>query len=198
MSDGDLQHIVSRAVVDGQGKLDGGDLDIAHDAGIVDAQLCGVVFALRVGKGEEAAARKESAVIGVRACQQRIVAAGIHAAHLLVIGGDGPRGVQGVPIIAHAWVEQQGQPCKERDDQQRGGDFIFHCRVLLAAARDGREDPSAPCGRYEDGEKLSDRTCSCAFWSRAARPRRQRAVRRLHRRSWCRCRRSRAASRRSC
>ena len=145
---GDLEHVVVRAVVDGQGDIDGRDLDIAHDAGAADVQETVIFRLLALGQEIAGLAGGERLVIVARGLQHGVVGVVRQALHVLCVAGDGAGGVQRVPVVADARVQKQGQPCGEQQNEQHGRAMFFHLQdsPFLCVCPFGAQGPeNGPC-----------------------------------------------------
>ena len=100
-------------MIDRQGHLDVGDLDISHDAGVVHVQQAVIGPLLLRGQGGAAAPGGQVPVIGPGGVPQVPVAVRVQLADRLVIGRHRPGGVEGVPVVADGGVQQQRQPYKQ-------------------------------------------------------------------------------------
>ena len=145
--------VVVRAVVDGQGDIDGGDLDIAHDAGAADVQEA-VIFRL-LALGQEIAGL-------ARGLQHGVVGVVRQALHVLRAAGDGAGGVQRVPVVADARIQKQGQPCGEQQNEQHGRAMFFHLQdsPFLCFERPGAGAGDRPLQNYR--KDIITRSCSSA------------------------------------
>lgn len=141
MADGDLQHGVLDAVVDGQGDPDGRNLDIAHDAVAGDVQQIFVLPGFFLGGLIAVGVAAQRFVIGLRLCPNLLVGIIVHFSNCFRIAGNGPGLMEGVPPVAYGRVQQQGQPYK-KDQQQHNGRFsMFHIGLSLPLCRAGRNPP---------------------------------------------------------
>ena len=126
MSHGDLQNGFGGAVVDGEGAADGRDLHVAHDAvaGEIQVGVVGRFLFLREKVGGCAAVKGQ--VVGFGFLPDAGVFFLIDVCHFFGVGSDGPGLGEGVPVIADCGVQQQGQPCKENKEEEKGRQFVFH------------------------------------------------------------------------
>ena len=139
----DLEHAVCGAVADGQVHVNGGDLDMAHDARAGHIQQGLVGLPGLVAEGHLLAADRQAVVVVLGGLEQVVIFRLIQVGHGLGVAGDGLGGAGGVPPVADGGVQEQGQACKKDQYKQdgRGIGFLLHCRTLLAAGTG-----SAPAG----------------------------------------------------
>ena len=64
------------------------------------------------GVGAEAGAG-EGLVVPLGVVPEPVQGLAVHGVHHLGVAGNGPGGVEGVPVVADGGVQQQGQPCKK-------------------------------------------------------------------------------------
>ena len=110
---GDLQHLVGGAVVNGQRNIDGGNFDMAHNAGTGGIQQGRIAGQSGFIRNEAVVEPGNGTVIFVGGFPHGIVAGVIDGGHRLRIAGDGSGLVQGVPVVGHRGVQHQGQANEE-------------------------------------------------------------------------------------
>ena len=125
MADGDLQHGLVGAVVDGQGDVDFRDVDVAHDAGAVDIQQ-GVVFLLfLLAHVPEHAAFAELFVVLFGGLEDLLVAVGVELGDRLGVARDGTALVEAVPPVGEGGIDQQPHPDQRHEQHQQGDEILF-------------------------------------------------------------------------
>ena len=113
MAHGDLQHALVHAVVDGQRDLELRDLDVAHDAGTGNIQQRLILRQIFPGLPQRVFPLGQPLVISLGSRPHLVVIIIVQRGHALGVGGDGVGLVEGVPVVADAGVQQQGEPCQE-------------------------------------------------------------------------------------
>ncbi len=128
-----LQNRILGAVVNGQGHIQAGDFDVAHNAHAGHVQQPLIFRLLVVVQKVGVFPAHQGAVIGLGLLPKLTVAILVQLGHLLGIVGDGTGLVRLVPPVGEGGVQHQGQPYDQYEDQKncRG---VFAHRALLAAA----------------------------------------------------------------
>ena len=142
-----LEHRLLRAVVDGQGAVDFGDLDIAHDAAAGYVQQGQVLLPFRFGELVGNGLLRQPGVIRAGGQPQLLVILLGQAGHAFRVAGDGLGLVEGVPVIAEGGVEHDGRPRQQDDDQQDGGQVLFHGAISLPRRAAGARGSFGLCLR---------------------------------------------------
>ena len=111
-------------MIDGQGAVNTGNLDIAHNAqaGNIQQLFIGRFLLLRQQVG--IVPLQKGCVIGGSRLPKGLILVLVQAGDLLGIDRDGPGLVLGVPVIADGGIQQQGQPKKEDQNQQDCNEMI--------------------------------------------------------------------------
>ncbi len=113
MPHGNLKDGFLRTVVDGQGTINAGDFNVAHDAKTGHIQQPLIFRFLLLTEQIGIASRQEGLVIGSGFLPELIIRVVVQIRHLFRIACDGAGLVEGIPVVADGRVQQQGQPYKQ-------------------------------------------------------------------------------------
>ena len=135
MPHGDLQHRIVGTMVDWQGDINVGDFDIPHNPRAVQIQQLVIFCFLLRGDQKRILPLRQPPVIFLGLQEHFVIFFPIQILHLLGIGSHRSSRVQGIPVIAEGWIQQQGHACKKHSNQENGRNMFFHtCRSLLTPA----------------------------------------------------------------
>lgn len=131
MPDGDLQDGLFHPMIHGQRHADGRDLYVAHDPVPGDIQKTVIPGCLLRGRLETASVPDQLRVVRPRIGQAFLISLLIQFLHRLRIAGDGSGLMKRIPVVADCGIQQQRQPYKEKDEQDKGEYLIFHIGLSL-------------------------------------------------------------------
>lgn len=113
MADGDLEDGLIGTVINGEGAVNFFDFDIAHDAVAGHIEQGEIAFLLFLGRVVTVGGVPEVLIIRSGVVQELFVVDVGDIGDGLGVTSDRARLVEGVPVVADCWVQQQGQPCNQ-------------------------------------------------------------------------------------
>lgn len=117
MADGNLQHSIFHAVVNGQRNSNRRNFDIAHDAAAGNIKQVLVIGSIFLGGLKPCTVLGQLGIVGLGVGPCLPIGCVVQLGHLLGIAGDGAGLMKRVPPVAGCGIQQQGQPC-QKDDKQ--------------------------------------------------------------------------------
>ena len=118
VADGDLQHALARAVIDGQGAVDLRDLDIAHDARAGDVQQAVIDRLLLLAHHKAPVLADQRLIVRLGLREQLVKARMVQLRDRVAVAGNRAGLMHGIPPVADGGVQHQGEPCKEHQYQR--------------------------------------------------------------------------------
>ena len=170
MAHGDLEDGFLRAVINGQRAADARDLDVPHHAKPGNVEQLLILRPLRFAEKVGVAPPQKGGVVRLCVFPQHVIARLFQRCHVFSIAGDGLRLVKRVPVIADGRIQQQGQSCKQDQNQDKRygiAFFLLHAELSLPLWAGWREllpGRMRQFTRFQSAEELSAPRCSCAFW----------------------------------
>ena len=131
MTHGRLQYAVGCPVIDRQIDAELFNFDIAHNTCAGHVKQLEIACLARLGQHKRIALIEQLFVVGSGFVKQPVDPAVVKLADGLFIAGNRTRAVQRVPVVADAWVQQQGQSRDEDQKQKQGCLFRFHATFSL-------------------------------------------------------------------
>ena len=131
MSDGDLQHFLVGTVVNGQGHVDLGDVDVAHDPGTGDVQDLVVALHLLVRDFEMVAHVGQILIIGSGFFPHLFDPLRVLMADLVHVAGDGLGLMHGIPPVTEARIRDETDACQKDQHHEHRQKMTFSLALLF-------------------------------------------------------------------